>query len=365
MSEKHSILLIRLSAIGDVIHVLPALHVLRRTFPEATLGWLVEDRAAELLQGVKAIDRLHVSPRKRWRKEGFGWHGLNDIHGLKRELHEAKYDTVIDFQGLTKSGLYAVLSGAPRRIGFDGEDGRELNRWMTNERHIPASRHVIDRNLELASLAGAQIVNPGGGFTPEYGLPVYESARERMEHFWKESGLIDGPGVVMLCPGAGWETKRWPPEYLGRLGRILNEGWGLIPLVEWGPGEEAMASIVLQNAGPAAVMAPATGMQDIAELLRRCVLAVGGDTAHTHLAVALGLPVIAIYAAADPERNGPYGPGHLVLTKDLPCRPCWKTRCPLEHLACLRELTPDDVLPSVERFMESREFKSPSMEKST
>lgn len=338
------ILIIRLSAIGDTVHVLPSLQALRKGCPDAVIGWLVEDRAAAYVAGAAGLDHVHLIPRRRWKHKGYGVHVLSDMQALRREIRAVGYDTALDFQGLTKSGFFALFSGARRRIGWSGADSREINPLFINDPVTPQSAHIIDRNLELARHAGA---SPG---PVEYGFPEFAQAGIGVAASLRD--LLPAPGspFAILFPGAGWPTKRWPPEHFGGLARLLRDRWGLSSVVLWGPGEEADAAAICAAAGGAAIMGPATSLEEAAEFVRRCQVFAGGDTGLTHVAAALGKLVIGIYGAPDPARNGPYGERVLVLTRDLECRPCWKTQCPYGHLKCLRELTPESVLPSLEDF---------------
>jgi heptosyltransferase-1 len=350
------ILIVRLSAIGDVVHGLPALRMLRQAFPRATLGWVVEDFASAFLENHPDLDRLHVIPKKRWRGVSAFWRRLRpEILPFLREIRQERYDVAVDLQGLTKSGVIARLSGAPRRIGFGDAQGREFNKWLTNEKVVPPdeARHVIERNAALLSPLGVE-----GRPEPPV-LALGEADQRRAAEIWRDLGLDGKAPVAGLNVGAGWRTKQWPLEHWSRLGELLHERLGMHPLLLWGTDEEReMAKSVrhdLEGRDIEASLPPSTTLRENAALLERLDLYCGGDTGATHVAAALGTPTLALYGASDPVRNGPFGPRATALqAKGLSCAPCWeKRKCKHEKdRACLANLTPEEVVASARRLLE-------------
>lgn len=326
-----NVLLVRLSALGDLVHALPAYSALRAAFPGERIGWLVEDRHAALLEMLPGIAYLHRVPRRKWKKAGFSW---REAAGLRRELRAGDYQAAVDLQGLTKSALWPWLARIRVRVGFGDRDGRELSRAFYNRRVCPeaARRHVVDRNLALAEALGARPA-------PPLALQVPPEVAAAVDAWW-ERYVPAGRRVALLNPGAGWESKRWPPAHFGALARFLTEDLGLLPIALWGPGEENLAGEVVETSGGLARALPPTSIPEMVEVVSRAALFVGGDTGPTHLAAYLGVPCLAPYGASDPVRNGPWGAPSLLLTRDLACRPCWKEICPLTHLECLRGLAP-------------------------
>jgi lipopolysaccharide heptosyltransferase I len=254
------LLVVRLSALGDVIHTIPAVVALRERFEVA---WAVEAPYRELVEIVAGVRAIPVSLKK--------W-SLRNI----REARDAVrgFDVAIDFQGLIKSALLARASGAQHRIGFAKEFVREKPAaWLMNHcRHIDPSRHVVEWNTQLAGVEKVPDVDFGG--------------------FVGRSPLVVGRQVVLL-PGAGRKEKQWP--YFAELAKRIDA------LVVWGPGEERLA----RETG--ARMAPPTNLRELARLLRDARLVIGGDTGPLHLAAALGTPVVGLYGPTNPARNGPYG----------------------------------------------------------
>jgi heptosyltransferase-1 len=382
-----NILIVRLSAIGDVVHVLPCLHALREAFPKARIGWVVEELSAPLLQGHPEIDDLFAIPKKRWRAHPIAAALSGEKRAFYRRLRAGGWDVAVDFQGLTKSGWVARLSGARVRIGFAGKDGRELNRLFTNCRVTPpdTARHVIQRNIALLEPLG--IRNPA----VEWRFPEWGEERRQLAPFFDDlyadappdkfgGGARSGEGAsnesdsanrngrirgfIALIPGAGWETKRWPAEHFAALARILagqDRDALAVPdriarapqILVGGPSEEALCREILQRAQlpPERLrMAPPTNLRQLAALLQRAAVVAGGDTGPLHLAAALGAPVVGIYGASDPTRNGPWGERAVALEAEggAPKR-CWRTRCNSKTtpLQCLRSISPERVARAI------------------
>lgn len=301
LAPNARILIVRLSAIGDVLHGLPVLNALRDALPKAFLGWVVEGRAAQLLRGHKALDELIELPR--------GWlKSPRAVWDLRRKLRALRFDVAIDLQGLSKSAIAARLSGAPRRIGFDGVDGREISPWLNNERVAATQTHVIDRNLELLGRLG--ISQPAVRFdltdttaTTAAVDTMLQSLRPR-EHF------------AVINPGAGWNSKLWPAPRYAAVTRYLGQARGLKSLVVWaGDQERAWAEEIVAGSGGFASLAPSTSLPELAALVRRAVLFVGSDTGPLHLAAAVNTPCVAMFGPSPGERNGPYGSTHITLQK--------------------------------------------------
>ena len=348
--SRQRILIVRLSAIGDVVHTLPALAALRRAMPEAHLAWIVESLSAPLLEGHPTIDELIVYPRARWKERGYLRSLPRDIRGFFGQMRRRRFDVAIDFQGLTKSALIPWLSSIPTRIGFGGEDGREISRWFYTARLTPPDevRHVIHRNLHL--LAGLGITTQ----SVEFPFPDLSAERERMDRRLEQQGIHSRERLVFLNPGAGWETKRWPAEYFGRLAGLIVRENDCGVLMTWGPGEEALVGTALGEV-PADLRervhrAPPTTLRELAALLDRCSVMVGGDTGPVHLAAARGVPVVGIYGGSDPKRNGPItGPAciQIIENTEVECIHCWQVHCDNPPPKCLITIKPETVFEAV------------------
>lgn len=293
------ILIVRLSAIGDVVHGLPVLNALRDAIPQAHLAWVVEGRTADLLRGHQALDELIVVPR-RWLKSP------REVWKLWRRLRASRFDVTIDLQGLSKSAVAARLSGARRRLGFDGADGREISRWLNNELVTPTAEHVVDRNLQLLG----PLIN--GAHVARFDLPESPADAAFALQVRSELGLTGGHAVIN--PGAGWSSKLWPPDRFAAVARHLGHSRALSTLVVWGGEQERIwaEQIVAASAGYAKLAPPSTLCQ-LAALVRGARVFVGSDTGPLHIAVAVGTPCVGLFGPMPARRNGPYGAQHIAI----------------------------------------------------
>ena len=294
------ILIVRLSAIGDVIHGIPVACALRDALPHAFIGWVVEGRAGDLLVDHSALDRV-IRVRRGWLKSP------REVVRLRRRLQQLRFDTAIDLQCLTKSAIAAWLSGARRRIGKAGEDGRELSRWFHNELVAAGGTHVIEHYLDM--------LGPLGIMSPAVRFDVPESTRDAasMAGYLQSQRLADRRFVI-LKPGAGWPSKIWPAERYGELARDLAQTHGLRSIAVWGTQDERpLAETIVASSGGHAVLAPPTSMTELAALCRRAALFVGSDTGPMHLAVAVGTPTISLHGPSRAEWCGAYGPTNIRL----------------------------------------------------
>lgn len=288
------ILIVRLSALGDVIHGLPVACALRAALPHATIGWIVEGRAADMLQGHPAIDHLIRLPRGWWKSP-------RAVLDVRRRLKALQFDVTIDLQCLTKSAATAWLSGARRRIGKSGSHGRELSKLFNNELVAAGGDHVIDHYLHL--------LRPLGVESPEvkFDLPEQSVDANAAERVMRQHQLSPGEFAV-LNPGAGWPSKIWPAQRYGEVARQLKNELHLPSLAVWGvPSELPLAEAIVAASEGAAQLAPATTMLELASICRRAALFVGSDTGPMHLAVAVGTPTISLHGPSRAQWCGAYG----------------------------------------------------------
>jgi heptosyltransferase-1 len=324
----NSLLIVRLSAMGDVIHTLPAAVALRQAFPHATLGWLVEERWAELLCTLRyprsgrrspqrpLVDRVHSVNTAEWRHTPFSFNTWQQMAAGLSELRGTHYDAAIDFQGAVRSALLARWSGAP--VVYGSIQPRENAASMFYTRQVLAKTngtHVVEQALALAgavvstasvstaSISKASIATPAEA---QAEFPVDPDAESKI------AGLVaDGNDFAILNPGAGWGAKRWPAARYGQVARELAKE-GLCSLVNYGPGEEELAGAV-EAAGEGAARKISCSVSELIALTRRARLLIGGDTGPMHLAAALKIPVVAIFGPTSPARNGPFGTQSIVL----------------------------------------------------
>ncbi len=295
------VLLVRLSAIGDVIHTLPVACALRDGLPQARIGWVVQEQAAPLLRAHPAIDELVELPRGFLKYPGCVWQ-------LCRRLRAWQPDVAIDVQSLSKSALVAWLSGARCRIGFARPEGREISPWLNSLLVRPRATHVVEQYLELLEPLG--IIGPRVRFD----IPELPGEAVAAQGLIERLGLAGG--FAILNAGSGWPSKRWPADRFAAVARHLGEAWHLPSLVVWGGHQEQQsAKAIVAGAGGHARLAPATTLRDLAALVRRARLFVSADTGPLHLAAAIGTPCVGLYGPWPAERNGPYGLQHIAIQK--------------------------------------------------
>lgn len=333
------ILITRLSAIGDCILTLPILNALRDRYPNAFLAWVVESSTAPLLQDHPALDKIIVAPRA-WLKR------RSEILNLRRQLRNLKFDISVDPQSLTKSSLLARLSGAPRRIGFGGKNGREISRFLNNE-HVEASKpHIVDRSLELIRPLG--VCNPDVRFD----LPLYAASAEMASVYVRSGPLRDG--FVIFNMGAGWKSKIWPPERYAAVAEFLGKSYSLSSLVLWaGDEEKRRAEICAERSNGHAIVAPPTSLTDVASLTRHAQLFVGSDTGPLHLAAAVGTPCLGLYGVTRPRDCGPYGRQHRALQRCYQAGGSRERRTADNSAMCA--ISDQDVIAGCWQLMHSRQ----------
>ena len=342
-------LIVRLGALGDVVHAIPVAAALRRAFPDARIDWLVSAKHREILDLVPIIDRRLVIDDPSTRAARSGQAGAPQGTSLLSaigELRRSRYDVAIDLQGLIKSAVLARLSGAARVIGFSSRYARErAARLFYTEAHDPGrgglydpreTRHVVDINLGLLTRLGIDAP------AREFPIEDVDSAAARAA---RESA---GGRYALLNPGAAWPNKRWPPARLAAIAVALRARHGLMSVVLWGPGEEALAAEVVAGATGAAVLSPKTTIADLTALARHGALMVSGDTGPTHIAAALGTPIVGIYGPTRPARNGPMSPLDVTVSRDEVCQCHHLRRCTRERM-CLLDIEVAEVLEAVER----------------
>lgn len=300
MQTSSRILIVRLTALGDVIHGLPVATALRNHFPAATISWVVEGRGAELIAGHPDLDSIIRLPRH-WSRS------LGSIRAVRRQLRQQKFDVAVDLQCLTKSALVAWMSGAKRRLGVAGDDGRELSKLLNNELTQVNASHVVEHYL--------QILRPLGIESPdvEFKVPEQSVDGEFAEQTLAQLSLAGGRFAI-LNPGAGWPSKLWPAERYGELARHLLQTHGVQSLAVWGDSDERLlAHAIEKHSSGAAITAPHTTMPQLAAITRRASLFVGSDTGPMHLSVAVGTPTISLHGTSRAEWCGAYGPSNICL----------------------------------------------------
>jgi lipopolysaccharide heptosyltransferase I len=347
------IALIRLSAIGDVIHALPCATALRRAQPNAHIAWIAEPAPAQLLSRHPDLDAVITMPRRRWRRlprrqarrERAIWF---------RHLRAEGFDIAIDLQGLWKSARVARATFAPDRYCFGDDQARELSWFGVPRSHRitppPEAKHVIQRYLSVLRPLGVGSLEPTWRFAP-----ISDEAHVWLMDWWSKLDGFDDRPWVALNPGAGWETKRWPVGHFAELAERIESDLGARAIFLWGPGDEPLREkLNAQHRGERFTHAPDNDLQQLFALLHGISAFVGGDTGPTHLAAALGVPCASPHGGSDWVRNGPFGEEQVSLAlEEIPCVPCWRTTCNyVKRLECLERLPVSRVFETVATQLE-------------
>jgi lipopolysaccharide heptosyltransferase I len=328
------ILIVRMSALGDIVHALPVLAALRTAFPSAEIDWLADRRYAGILDLVEGLTTRII--------------GRPGLMQAIQTMRGRAYDVALDLQGLLKSAAMARLSGAQRVIGFETSALREQGAaWFYSETSaVPAGAHVVQKNLSVLVRLG---VEPDRVRFP---LAVPDSAVARQV---VAEAAARGPGpFVLINPGAGWPNKRWPPDRFGAVAAAIRDEHGLPTFVLWGRGEAALADTVTTSSRGAAVRAPETTLGDLLALTSRAALMISGDTGPTHIAAAMGTPIVGLYGPTWPERNGPWDPDDVVVSRAAQCVCHHKRQCQRDRAGegsvgrmCINDIGVDEVVDAV------------------
>ncbi|PKN76517.1 MAG: lipopolysaccharide heptosyltransferase I [Deltaproteobacteria bacterium HGW-Deltaproteobacteria-10] len=335
-----NILIVKLSAIGDVIHTLPSLAALRRLYPDAHITWVVEEAAAGLVRNHPLLNTVLISRRKSWIKDfsnGEIRRPLREIRSFLRKLRARPYDLVIDFHGLLKSALIVLLSGGKRKLGYDSL--QELSGLFYTER-IPEdmSKHAVDRYLDFLRYLGVQTA------IPEFPLPSDNTAEAKVQATLEKHGLINKK-FIAVNPVAYWETKLWDNAKFARLADAIKTRLN-VEVVFTGSEKDAIEKIITQMSTKTVNLVGETTLSELAYLYKKAQLVLTTDSGPMHLAAAVGTEVVALFGPTDAKRTGPYGEGHKIIRTDLPCSPCFLKKCPT--IKCMQDISPEQVMTLIE-----------------
>ncbi len=340
------ILLIRLSSLGDVIQTLPALRTLKQLFPNARITWVVEERFSHILHNHPDLDEVMVVRTREWRRN-WNLQTLKEIIHTVRELRNRKFDLALEIQGLIKTGVVAVLSGAPLQVGFDRRDCREpFNAWLTNIQvpFVGRQTHVVEKNLSMVQALGATILSK------DYAIQIPPEAEQHAQKFLDSHPQLKDTPFVTLHLGVGYPTKQWSLDRFAQLGDLITRELRYSVVLTWGPGEEEQVQSLSSKMKEPHWVAPPNTLHQSMALFNKSRLFVGGDTGTLHLCVALGIPTVSLYGPTDPVYNGPYGAIHQVIFKELHCSFCYKRKCPTEH-ECMDGIQVDEVFRAVKSMI--------------
>ncbi len=339
----NSILIIKLSAIGDVVHALPLLEVLRKNYPEARLDWVVEEESSQIIEAHEGIDRVIISRRKSWQKrllkgrEGFTV--LREIIQFLKELRSNRYDLVIDLQGLFKSAILIGLSRGKRKIGPNwGREGSQL--FLTEPPFFAeADSHAVDKYLKVAEYLGCEKDSWKGH------IPIKESDKSSIDKVLSNKG-VKGQHLVAINPFATWTTKLWEAERFAVLADKMQRELGCSIIFTGSRQDRAQIEEIMEGMEEKPInLAGQTSLKELAYLYSKCRLLVTTDTGPMQIAAAMGCPVVALFGPTAPWRTGPYGKGHSVIRDEVECSPCFNKTC--DHMSCMRNITIENVFEKV------------------
>jgi lipopolysaccharide heptosyltransferase I len=347
--DARHIAIIKPSALGDIVHSLPVLTALRRRFPQAHICWIVNRSYEPLLQGHPHLDETLPFDRRVMRA-GW-WRGTRAALAFVRDLRRRRFDLVIDLQGLFRSGVMAVLTGASNRIGLgSSREGAAL--FYSHTVGVPRIDmiHAVDRYWEVVEALGC------GDGPKEFHVPQPESARA-----WAEATLHGLPKPwLMMGVGSRWVTKRWPPQHFGVLIRQAQARFGGAAIFVGGGGDEAQLAEEVRTGleGPALNLSGHTSIPQLVAVLARADVMVANDTGPLHLAAALGRAVVAPYTCTKVRLTGPYQSPATAVESRVWCQGSYLKRC--QRMECMPELTPDRLWPVLREVLKSWESQSRS-----
>jgi lipopolysaccharide heptosyltransferase I len=342
---KHkNILIIKPSSFGDVIQAMPVAAALKSLCPETRVCWLVNAQYKRLLENSACIDRVFVFDREAWKTKRNILKAALSFAGLCRTLRKERFDAVIDLQGLFRSGLISLLSGAGIKCGF--KNAREFAHLFYNRAvSMPdQDTHSVERYLLTLRNLGFR------GREVEFPLGIGKDERDWAAGFLKREGAV-GKHIAGLSPFARWPTKKWPADRFARLGDSLAGSGASVIIIGGSPGEGK--EITRRMARPAVDISGTTDPLRLAALLERLDVLVTNDTGPMHLAAAVGTPIVALFGPTSPARTGPYGKGHKIITAPVDCHPCYRKRCE-KSPACMSRIEIETVKSSVDGILARR-----------
>jgi len=331
--NAHRFLIVRLGALGDVIHGIPVAAALRERFPSARIDWMVDPRYVEMLGLVRGLNAvIPVNPRR----------SPGALISTLRGLRGVRYTAAIDLQGLLKSAVLARVAGAWDTIGLSRPHLRESLAGLFYSQPVDPGNasHVIFKNLSLLSPLGVR--------QAAVTFPLLSPDNDAVDVVRAQVGH----SYALINPGAAWPNKRWPAARFGALAARLREAFGLRSLVLWGPGEERDASAVVEASSGAATLAPPTTIIELFAIARAARLMVSGDTGPLHIAGAVGTPIVALFGPTNAERNGPWSAADVVVSRTAQCSCLYRRKCRMK-MPCLNDVTVDEAFAAVKRRLAS------------
>lgn len=339
------VLIVKASALGDIIHALPVLDYLQKVSPGIEIDWVVEEPFRDIVEGNPLVSHVQLIRTKSWRKHPLSPDTHREIGILKKALRARNYDLVFDIQGNLKSGLVCWLSGVSDRIGFTGESLQEQANLLFTTRQVPMRRqdhHISDQYLRLVSVPFGKEFREMELTTDIATSPEDDAAAEALL-----STLNDGLTFLFHC-GTTWSTKLWyDAGWIALAKGVLEKYPESSILLSWGnEAEKKAAAAIAAAVGNHARVIEKFSLKGLTALLKKVDLVVGGDTGPVHLASAVGTPTISFYRASDGKRSGPRGKRHVIVQSPLHCAGCFRTHCDKDD-ECRHSITDKVLLTAI------------------
>ncbi len=343
------ILIIKVSALGDVVHALPILPYIHSSGTECEIDWLVEESFAALLDGHPMIANVIPIQTKRWRQLPL-LSMLAQVWSFTKRLRQQKYDLVFDLQGNSKSGLFTLLSRGYKKYGFDRSQVREWPNLLATSDKVTLTAN--DHHVSKRSMAVVRAALPHGASTCEVGpLHVVPEADKHVKRQLDQLNLSQKK-MLVLHYGTTWDTKLWSLACWQQLAQLLVERTDLLLILTWGNEQELVAATVIQQATQGqAIIWPRGTLPQLVALLARADLVVGCDTGPVHIAAALGTATVSIFRVTDAERNGPQGDNHRRLQSPLSCAKCLRKQCD-KDAQCACSIPVDQVYQAITQLID-------------
>ncbi len=337
LGNHKKILIVKPSSLGDIIHSLPFLNVLKECYPSAEIHWVVSDSLKEILEGNSMINKLWLIQKDKWKKISHIIKTSKEFKSLYKSLRNEEFDLVIDLQGLLRSGLISWATHAPKIVGF--KEAREGSPFFYTH-HVKGGRdiHAVDRYLRIAKYLSCEIKNI------QFPLHVDNGLSSNIDKI-----LPDRYAVIV--PGTRWKTKRWPPENFGYVASRFH-----IDSVILGSNDDIeIAEIVLKySQGKAISLTGKTSLSELIAIINKADFMLTNDTGPMHIAAALNVPVFALFGPTDPEKTGPYGKGHTIIKSEKDCSPCFKKKC--KTINCLKDLSFQTVYEIIADQLDQQQY---------
>ena len=335
MNKIKSILLIKPSSLGDIVHGLSVLKPFREKWPDAKISWLVKDIYAEILLGNPYIDELILLKKSSL---------TTSILAFRRRLLQGRFDLAVDLQGLFRSGLISYLSGAPIRAGF--RNARELAPlFYTHKIDTPISLHAVDRNLQIAAFLGCE------SREIQFSLNITQKALSEVSDFLYKNHLNTKKTLIVLAPGGRWEKKRWPAELFSQLGILLKQELQAGIILIGNTLEENLIDEIEGKNKNIYTRAVGFPLSQLTALLSKADVMITNDSGPMHIAAAVGTPTVALFGPTDPKKTGPYSKGNVVIQKNVECIPCFRKPCIYNNYVCMESISVEEVFNGVKQIL--------------